>query len=418
MEPHPAPGTSSPDTTTPDDQELRRVQDVWDAQAQADPLWAVLSDPERAGRRWDLDGFLATGVEHVTNALTRCEELGGTFPDRNLALDFGSGVGRLSQALAEHFDNVVGLDISPTMVAVAGRLNRHGPRVRYQLNESTRLAGIDTGSVTLVFSHITLQHVPSDVARAYLLEFLRVVEPGGVVIVQVPSHYAESYLSADRDDLPVAVEDQLASIRFVADPGVLTAGEQAEVVVEVTNTGQRDWLQSGTHPLNVGNHWHRGESEVAWNDGRARLPGRVRPGEPVQVVLTVRAPDTPGDYRLTVDVLQEGICWFASDAPVPRTGAVLDVTVVDAPGRVASAAGDGNDDGYFATATGLRFDDLVSPEPVEAPQFEMNAIPRADVERYIDEAGATLLGTDEWVNEWHSFTYYIQAATDGGATTA
>ena len=124
--PQTADGTSAV-ALAPEDDQLQRVQEVWDAQAQSDPLWAVLSQPARLGRRWDLGGFLATGIKQVSKQLKRCEELGGTFPDRHLALDFGSGVGRLSQALADHFDRVLGLDISPTMVAVARRLNGHGP---------------------------------------------------------------------------------------------------------------------------------------------------------------------------------------------------------------------------------------------------------------------------------------------------
>ena len=400
----------------PGDDELQRVQDVWDAQARADPLWAVLSDPQRLGRRWDLHGFMATGEAHVSGALARYAALGGTFPDRHRALDFGCGVGRLAQALADRFDSVLGLDISPTMVEVAGRLNRHGSRVRYQLNGSTRLAGIASGSVTLVFCHITLQHVPSDLARAYLVEFLRVVEPGGGVIVQVPSHYAESYLPVDRDDLPVAVDDRHATVDLPEHPGVLPAGASVEVAVELTNASDGAWTQSAIHPLHVGNHWLRGESEVvAWNDGRARLPGRVRPGESVRIALTIRTPDEPGEYRLAVDVVQEGVCWFADDGPGPAAGAVLDVSVADLPRDDASHAEVG--DRYFVSDSGARFDDLVSPEPLEPPDFEMNAIPRADVERYIDEAGATLLGVDERVNEWHSFTYYLRAREDGATAS-
>jgi hypothetical protein len=39
----------------------------------------------------------------------------------------------------------------------------------------------------------------------------------------------------------------------------------------------------------------------------------------------------------------------------------------------------------------------------------MNAIPRSRVEALLRDHGATLLGADEWVTEWHSFMYYVQA---------
>ena len=335
--------------STPEEGELQRVQEVWDAQAQSDPLWAVLSQPGQLGRRWDLDAFMATGTKHVAEQLQRCEEIGGTFPDRHLALDFGSGVGRLSQALGDHFDRVLGLDISPTMVAVARRLNGHGSRVLYRLNESNRLDGIDTGSVTLMYSHIPLQHVPSDLARSYLGEFLRVVKPGGIVIVQVPSHYADSYLPADRDDLPVAVEDQRVSIGFPVHPGVLATGQTVEVEVDVTNASGRTWMQSATHPLLIGNRWHRGESDVvAWNDGRARLPGRLGPGETVRLSLGICTPAEAGHYFLSVDVVQEGVCWFADRGPETGGAAMIELSVLDVPR--APAPDGGTNAGYFAGA--------------------------------------------------------------------
>jgi SAM-dependent methyltransferase len=393
----------------PQHDELRRVQEVWDAQAQADPLWAVLSEPDRLGRRWDLDAFMATGLEHVSAALRRCEELGGTFPDRDLALDFGSGVGRLSQALGDHFDSVLGLDISPTMISVASRLNRHGSRVSFRLNESNRLEGVETDSVTLIFSHITLQHVPSDLAMSYLGEFLRVVKPGGIIIAQLPSHYSTSYLPADRDDLPVAIEDRSVSIAFPVHPGPLLAGQTLELEVDVTNASEETWTQSATHPLHLGNHWLDSErGTVAWDDSRARLPGRMHPREAVRITLSITAPVKPGTYFLSADIAQEGAFWFGDSASEPDEGALLELSVVVDPG-IAVPQGDG-DAAYFGSPE-TNFADLVSVEPLTPPLFEMNAVPRDEVEERIAEAGATLLGVDEWVNEWHSFTYYVQAGS-------
>lgn len=374
----------------PEQDELRHVQEVWDAQAQADPLWAVLSEPDRLGRRWDLDAFMATGVEHVSAALRRCKELGGTLPDRDLALDFGSGVGRLSQALGDHFDQVLGLDISPTMISVASRLNRHGSRVSFRLNESNRLEGVDTDSITLVFSHITLQHVPSDLAKSYLGEFLRVVKPGGMIIAQLPSHYSTSYLPADRDDLPVAIEDRRVSIEFPSRPGPLLAGQTIELEVEVTNASEATWTQSATHPLHLGNHWFdRDRRTVAWDDGRARLPGRLQPGEAARITLSITAPVHAGTYFLSADIAQEGAFWFGDSASETDELPLLELSVVIDPGT-AVPQGDG-DAAYFGTPE-TSFADLVSVEPLTPPLFEMNAVPRDEVEKRIAQAGATLLG--------------------------
>ena len=44
---------------------LSDVQQYWDRQAHADPMWAILTDPAKAGGRWDEDEFFATGVHEV-----------------------------------------------------------------------------------------------------------------------------------------------------------------------------------------------------------------------------------------------------------------------------------------------------------------------------------------------------------------
>ena len=44
---------------------LSTVQRYWDRQAHADPMWAILTDPAKAGGRWDADEFFATGIHDV-----------------------------------------------------------------------------------------------------------------------------------------------------------------------------------------------------------------------------------------------------------------------------------------------------------------------------------------------------------------
>ena len=60
---------------------------------------------------------------------------------RGTALDFGCGVGRLSQALTKYFEQVAGVDISHTMIAKAKEVD-HGPaRIRYVVKTTADLAG-------------------------------------------------------------------------------------------------------------------------------------------------------------------------------------------------------------------------------------------------------------------------------------
>src|SRR6187549_2443840 len=104
---------------------LRELQSAWDELGRDDPMWAVLTDPAKRGGKWDPEAFFKTGCEDIRQAL----DMMATLPHplrRGRALDFGCGLGRLSQALGEHFERVDGVDISPSMVAGANRFNRHG----------------------------------------------------------------------------------------------------------------------------------------------------------------------------------------------------------------------------------------------------------------------------------------------------
>lgn len=165
---------------------LWKTRRNWERFARTDPLWAVLTEPGKAGNRWTVDEFFATGRRVIDAELARVREHHPRLA-MGRALDFGCGVGRLSQALAAHFGKVTGVDISSEMLALAAQHNRHGGRVSYVHNTRPDLAGFADGSFDFVCSLITLQHIPPVHVRTYLAEFLRVCAPGGAVLFQMPS---------------------------------------------------------------------------------------------------------------------------------------------------------------------------------------------------------------------------------------
>ncbi|HET9031344.1 MAG TPA: class I SAM-dependent methyltransferase [Dokdonella sp.] len=165
------------------DAQLAKLRRIWSALGHDDPLWAVLSHPDKRGRRWNTEAFLATGKAEIDTQLDQLAASG--FPrERGLAIDFGCGAGRLTRALAAHFDHVLGIDVSPSMIAAANQLNADIANIEFRENASTDLADIADASVDFVFSHITLQHIPTPLAIAYADEFLRILAPGGVAVFQ------------------------------------------------------------------------------------------------------------------------------------------------------------------------------------------------------------------------------------------
>ena len=78
------------------------------------------------------------------------------------------------------------------MIQAAKQFNRHGERCQYRLNTATHLRAFPDSSFDLVYSCITLQHLPRRHTRAYLAEFLRVLHPQGLLVFQLPDRYHRS----------------------------------------------------------------------------------------------------------------------------------------------------------------------------------------------------------------------------------
>ncbi len=165
---------------------IRGLQRIWDALGRSDPLWAILTDPSKKGNRWHLDEFFETGVREI-DALFEYIGTLGVARSRRRALDFGCGVGRLTQALARDFARVDGVDIAPSMIARAREYNRRGDRCQFHVNGSGDLRLFDDDTFDLIYSNITLQHIPPPHAAGYLGELVRVLAPGGLLIFQIPA---------------------------------------------------------------------------------------------------------------------------------------------------------------------------------------------------------------------------------------
>lgn len=158
------------------------VRRDWIRLAELDPLWAVYVAPGTRGGRWDVEKFFALGRADVATAMAWLGRLG--LPTRfERVLDFGCGVGRLSQALAGHADAVVGVDVAAPMLELARELDSTG-RCEFVLNESPDLRRFADASFDLVYSELVLQHLPARTVETYLAEFMRVLRPGGVAALQ------------------------------------------------------------------------------------------------------------------------------------------------------------------------------------------------------------------------------------------
>src|SRR5919199_4349534 len=93
---------------------------AWEKFVREDPYFGVLADEKftREQLEQNRDEFFASGEGAVMLMIERFERHFGPLR-RERALDHGCGVGRLSLALARRFEQVVALDVSPSMLAEA-----------------------------------------------------------------------------------------------------------------------------------------------------------------------------------------------------------------------------------------------------------------------------------------------------------
>lgn len=371
--------------------ELRRN---WDEFGKKDPLWAILTDPRMKGGKWNPKAFFETGRAQVAETMAQLNGLGIAIP-RGKCLDFGCGIGRLTQALCDHFDECCGVDIAPSMIELAQTYNRHPDRCRYYLNTFEDLRIFDDNTFDFVYSYIVLQHMRPEYSKSYIKEFLRVLRPGGLVIFQLPSARIPV---VERYRLP----DSAFTARIALDrpPTRVRPNRRKTLLVRIKNCGAVTWPATfptdGACLIRLGNHWLDADGNmVVCDDGRTRLPRDVRPGEEIVVPLTITGPEQPGRYTLELDLVQELVAWFKDRGSEP-----LRVPVV-------------NRAGAFDRVYGMLFDRPRKPPAVDDQPpavMEMYSVERAEVIDLVRRHGGTVVGAREDTfsgNEWLSYSYFV-----------
>ncbi len=92
--------------------ETSGMRDYWNEHARQNAAWYV--DTSVDYENPDRDRFFETGRVIVSEALDHAPV--PLRAERGLAVEIGSGLGRICLALADRFDRVVGLDISREML--------------------------------------------------------------------------------------------------------------------------------------------------------------------------------------------------------------------------------------------------------------------------------------------------------------
>lgn len=107
----------------------------------------------------------------------------------------------------------------------------------------------------------------------------------------------------------------------------LHAGEELTLDLTITNTGQSTWLVENIQEIgvvNIGTHLFDGQGELLNLDfSRHPFDRPTPPGAAVQKQIAIPFPE-PGTYKLAVDLVAEGVCWFENVGAAPTE---IDITV-------------------------------------------------------------------------------------------
>lgn len=167
---------------------LDDLKQDWNGLGDMDPFFAVLSDPNKRFNRWDVEEFFLTGFKEIKSIMDYCKVLGYPAGTAN-ALDFGCGVGRLTRALSEYFDEVIGIDIAESMVAKASNLNEDYTNCKFKVNLKDDLRIFSDNYFDMIYTNIVLQHMPTKkIIKNYLSEFIRILKKDGILVFQLPSY--------------------------------------------------------------------------------------------------------------------------------------------------------------------------------------------------------------------------------------
>lgn len=389
--------------------DIKELQKTWDAFGKTHPFWSILTS---AGK-WDMEEFFKVGQSDIDGIMVYIDSLGIPLP-RKKALDFGCGAGRLTQALAKHFDEAYGVDIALSMIELARELNQHGDQCKFFVNDKDDLSLFESNSFDFVYTTLVLQHMQPKYSKSYIKEFLRIIRRDGLVIFHQPAepinntNAALRGLKAATEPLPDSAFK--AKIHVVNPPSTLKPGTQYLVIAEVTNLSDTTWPASGDirghYRVQLGNHWRKSNgSMLSMDDEHTTLLHDLKPQETMELPIAVNAPKEEGTYILELDLVQEAVAWFQEKGSPPAH-----ITVKNRNDNKAGFTRLLNK--IFAAPNKAKPADAETlKEPAEAaPRMQMYGVPQQEIIELVERAGGKIVDIQDDKSagqDWLCYRYCV-----------
>lgn len=159
----------------------------WEKFGRSDPYYGVANRPNLRSDRIDDQAkavFFRSGEEDVAQTLADVRAIAGPGLGLGRALDFGCGVGRLTIPLARTFREVVGVDVSPAMLAEARANCARAGLTNVEFKLSTPNLDEVGGQFDFVNSYIVFQHIPPALGYTLFESLLDRLGPTGCGMLQ------------------------------------------------------------------------------------------------------------------------------------------------------------------------------------------------------------------------------------------
>lgn len=235
------------------DRLLEHVARSWNHLGDSEPYWSVMSEPqyimERIGET--REAFLDSGRENVERLLATLRRNDIALNPEWDVLELGCGLGRSTRWMASLFAKVIAVDISPSHLRLAQRINADATqfeRIEWMCLPDRANLGALPG-FDLFFSMIVLQHNPPPIIGLVLEQVADRLRPGGIAFFQVPTYQrgysfdAETYLRlrADTREIEMHAFPQSEVFRIFRERGCIPLE-----VFEDGLSGHRDNHRSNT----------------------------------------------------------------------------------------------------------------------------------------------------------------------------
>lgn len=159
---------------------MNRQKRLWEELAKKSSKYHINTD---FGREITDDQFKQSGQEDYKKLISD----DGLIWTRDSILDFGCGIGRITEFMAKDFKNVIGMDISLTMLAQGRKRLKAYNNVKFLETDGVNIP-LSEDSIDFVFSYLVFQHIKDrNMVEGAFREILRVLKSGGVFKVLLRS---------------------------------------------------------------------------------------------------------------------------------------------------------------------------------------------------------------------------------------